>query len=369
VITGKNFIGATFVKFNGVSALPYTVDSNTQITVTLPSNATTGVINISAPGGQTFSSSNFVVLPTILSFSPYFGKPGTNVTIVGANLIGTTAVSFNGATASFSGVTANQLTATVPAAATSGPITVTTPSGAATSVTNFFLPPNIIGFTPTNGAAGTNVTISGINFTNATDVSFDGVSAIFTVINNATISAIVPPTAMSGFISVTTPGGTTNTASASAFFFIRPMVSGFNPGNGVAGDSITINGSSFLHATAVKFNGVNAAFTPGSNTQLTALVPTNTTTGPISVVAPGGTGVSAANFVVNAITLSIQLLTNNLVTVSWPTNATGFVLQANTNLNVTTNWVPVTNIPVVVNGKNTITNSPTNSATFYRLKK
>jgi len=35
----------------------------------------------------------------------------------------------------------------------------------------------------------------------------------------------------------------------------------------------------------------------------------------------------------------------------------------------TTNWVAVTNAPAVVNGKNTVTNEVTNSATFYRLRK
>lgn len=369
VITGKNFMGATFVKFNGVSAPAFTVDSNTQISVSLPASATTGPINISTPGGQTFSSTNFVVQPSIFSFSPFFGKPGTNVTIVGANLNGTTNVSFNGASASFGGVTSNQITATVPVGAISGPITVATTNGSVTTSSNFFLPPNIFAFTPTNGAAGTNVTITGINFTNATDVSFNGVSATFGVVNNTTITSTVPVGAMSGPISVTTPGGTTNSAGAgSGYFWVRPMVSGFNPASGVAGISVTITGSSFSNATAVLFNGVNASFTPGNNTQLTAIVPTNATTGPISVVAPGGTGVSAGNFFIDALTLSIKL-TNNTVVISWTTNSVGFSLQANTNLNSPASWVVVTNVPTVVNGKNTVTNSPTNSATFYRLRK
>jgi len=367
IITGKNFIGATFVKFNGASAPSFTVNSNTQITVAVPTNASTGLINISAPGGQTFSSSNFVVMPSIFSFSPYFGKTGTNVTIVGANFLGTTNVFFNGMAASFSGVTSNQLTAIVPLNATSGPLTVATTNGIAVSATNFFLPPSITIFTPTNGAPGTNVTITGVNFTNATDVSFNGVSANFGVVNNTTITSSVPPNATSGPISVTAPGGTSTTV---VNFYVRPTVSGFTPTAGVAGTSVTITGGSFTNATSVLFNGVSTTnFTVVDNSQITVIVPTNATTGPISVTAPGGTGVSTGNFIVDSLTLNIKLLTNNAVSVSWTTNSTGFSLQANTNLNSSTNWMVVTNVPVVTLGKNTITNSTTNAATFYRLKK
>ena len=368
IISGKNFIGTTSVKFNGVAAPSFTVDSNTQITLTLWASATTGLINISAPGGQANSTSNFVVLPTILGFSPFFGKPGTNVTITGANLLGNTVVKFNGGpNATIVGTpTANQIVATVPANTTSGPISVTTTNGTVTTATNFFVPPGITFFTPNTGATGTNVTITGINFTNATVVSFNGVPATFVVVNNTTITATVPASATSGPISVTAPGGT---AISSASFFVPPVVSGFNPTSGIGGNTVTVTGSSFTNATMVKFNGVNATnFTVVNNSQLTVVVPTNATTGPISVVAPGGTGISAENFVVDVLSMTVKRLTNSAVSISWPSSATGFALQANTNLS-STNWVIVTNVPVVVNGKNTVTNSTTNQATFYRLRK
>ena len=368
VITGKNFVGTTAVRFNGVAAPSFTVDSNTQITLTLWAGATTGLINVIAPGGQAFSSSNFVVLPTIFSFSPFVGRPGTNVTITGANLLGNTVVKFNGgANATIVGTpTANQIVATVPANTTSGPISVMTTNGTATSSTNFFIPPSITLFTPNIGATGTNLTITGVNFTNATAVLFNGAPASFLVVNNTTITTTVPGAATSGPISITTPGGT---AVTTLNFFVPPVVGGFDPGSGVVGTAVTVTGSSFTNATRVRFNGVDATnFTVINNSQLTALVPTNATTGPISVIAPGGTGVSAENFVVDALAVAIRKLTNSAVAVSWPSSATGFALQANTNL-TSTNWVTVTNLPVVVNGKNTITNETTNNATFYRLRK
>lgn len=69
-------------------------------------------------------------------------------------------------------------------------------------------PPAVFAFSPTIGATGTNVIIRGTNFTTATAVTFDGVSAAFIVNSNSQITAIVPANDNTGFISVTTPGGT-----------------------------------------------------------------------------------------------------------------------------------------------------------------
>ncbi len=365
IIKGRNFVGTSVVKFNNVVAPDFTVDSNSQITVTLPQNATTGLIHINPPGGQANSTSNFVVLPHITSFSPTFGAPGTNVTIIGVNLLGNTKVKFNGSSdASLSTLTSNQIVAVVPGDATSGHITVTTTNGVATSATLFYLPPVISGYTPSTGPVGALVTLTGKNFTNATDVKFNGVSATFGVVNNTTITSSIPANAMSGPISVTTPGGTTSTDQN---FFIKPGVISFTPGSGVVGTLVTITGTSFTNVLAVRFNGVDATFFALNNTQLSATVPTNATTGPISVVAPGGTGVSAASFIVDALALAIKL-TNNLASISWPTSAAGFNLETSTNLSFT-NWTLVTNPPTVVNGRNIITNATTNSVMLYRLKK
>jgi hypothetical protein len=62
---------------------------------------------------------------------------GTTVTITGTNLTGATSVKFNGVSATITSNTATQIVTKVPTGATTGPITVTTPSGTATSATNF----------------------------------------------------------------------------------------------------------------------------------------------------------------------------------------------------------------------------------------
>ena len=127
------------------------------------------------------------VPPTITSFTPTSGPTGTTtgsvgttVTITGTNFTGATRVTFNGTNAPIYFVnSATQITVLVPAGATTGPITVTTPLGIATSTTNFTVPmvPVITSFTPTSGMLGTVVTITGANFTGATQVYFNGTLA------------------------------------------------------------------------------------------------------------------------------------------------------------------------------------------------
>jgi hypothetical protein len=75
--------------------------------------------------------------PTITSFTPASGPVGTSVTISGTNFTGASAVAFNGSAASFTVTSATAIQATVPAGATTGPLSVTTPGGTATSATSF----------------------------------------------------------------------------------------------------------------------------------------------------------------------------------------------------------------------------------------
>jgi uncharacterized repeat protein (TIGR03803 family) len=73
--------------------------------------------------------------------NPAFGKVGTSAIILGNNLTGTTAVTFNGTAASFKVVSSSAIKTTVPAGATSGTVQVTTPTGTLNSNTIFRVMP------------------------------------------------------------------------------------------------------------------------------------------------------------------------------------------------------------------------------------
>jgi uncharacterized repeat protein (TIGR03803 family) len=68
-------------------------------------------------------------LPAFVQPVPGFGAIGTNLIILGPNLTGTTSVSFNGVTASFTVVSRTEITVTIPIGATSGPLKIVTPAG------------------------------------------------------------------------------------------------------------------------------------------------------------------------------------------------------------------------------------------------
>ncbi len=211
VITGVNFTGATYVRFNGAST-SFTVNSATQITATVPSKGSSGTISVTTKLGTGTSSGVFtyIIPPTITSFTPTSGIAGSKVTITGTNFTGATYVRFNGANTTFTVVSATKITATVPSLGSTGTISVTTPSGTATSSATFtyLYLPTITSFTPTSGKAGTMVTITGTNFTGATYVRFNGASTSFTVNSSTQITAKVPTKGSTGAISVTTSVGT-----------------------------------------------------------------------------------------------------------------------------------------------------------------
>jgi uncharacterized repeat protein (TIGR02543 family) len=184
-------------------------------------NSTTGLLILASDATDRYYMHNYITLagngrPTLSSFTPASGPPGTAVTITGSNFTGASAVRFNGSSANFTVDSDAQITATVPSAATTGRIEVTNSAGTSSSATNFsvLLPPSITSFTPASGPVGTQVTITGNNFAGATDVTFNGASAAtFTVNSNTEIRADVPSGATTGVISATNAAGSASSAS------------------------------------------------------------------------------------------------------------------------------------------------------------
>lgn len=153
--------------------------------------------------------------PTIADFSPKDGVQGDTVVIRGNSLRRTRRVQFNNAIANIINKQNTWVSATVPANVHSGPITVQTPVGYATSGTPFLVlpPPFIKGFTPTSGKVGAGVTITGGNFRRVTAVRFNGVPANFHVMSDTTITTSVPGNATNGPITVVCAGGTATSSS------------------------------------------------------------------------------------------------------------------------------------------------------------
>jgi PKD repeat protein len=159
-IYGTTFHNVTSVKFNGTPAVTYGANSETWIQAYVPLGATTGPISVTTSSGTDTSTSPFTVTgsaPTISSFTPTSGPVGASVDIQGTNFSGATGVQFNGtADPGFVVNSSTDITAHVPAGATTGPISVSTASGIGTSWSSFTVivdaPPNA-GFAVTSCSA------------------------------------------------------------------------------------------------------------------------------------------------------------------------------------------------------------------------
>lgn len=165
-------------------------------------------------------SFNIGAVPFVSFVGAPVGRVGKSVEILGQGFTGATAVTFGKVPASYTVVSDTYLTAVVPAGATTAAVTVTTPAGRLLSNKKFRVTPQVKTFSPTSGAVGTPVTITGVSLTQATKVTFGGVAATsFTVNSDTQITATVPTGAVTGKITVTTPGGT---ASSSTNFTVTP---------------------------------------------------------------------------------------------------------------------------------------------------
>jgi uncharacterized repeat protein (TIGR03803 family) len=140
-ILGQGFTGTTKVAFNGTSAT-FTVSTDTYMTATIPTGATTGLLTVTTPGGKLTSLRKIRVTPVITSFNPTSGTVGTPVVIMGNSLTQTSKVTFGGIKATTMTVNSDtQVTANVPTGAITGKIAITTPGGTAASSATFTVTP------------------------------------------------------------------------------------------------------------------------------------------------------------------------------------------------------------------------------------
>ncbi|KAA9327185.1 T9SS type A sorting domain-containing protein [Hymenobacter busanensis] len=306
-INGTGFTGTTRVTFNGTTATTFNVLNSTQISATVPTGATTGTIAVTTPGGTGTSTGTFTVttpvaLPTISSFTPTSGPVGTVVTITGTNFTSAATVSFNGTAATgVTFVSATQLTATVPAGATTGPIAVTVGSNTATSATPFTVTPtpnpvptitSLAPATAVAGGAAFTLTVNGTNFLASSVVNFNNTALTTSFVSATQLTAAVPATAVAtaGSYNVTVtnpaPGGGTSAAST---FTVTPrptaLFEDFEAGvkASYTAGTVTLSSGDWLFTDALigttagsdRFNGTKSARIRGGGSIAMAFDKTN----------------------------------------------------------------------------------------------
>ena len=206
-ISGANFATGAAVSFGGIGASSATVVNATQIQAVAPAHIA-GTVDVSVQeNGQTSTlASSFTyntLTPTVSGISPNSGPTagGSQVTITGTNFLAGALVLFGAASASsVTVVSATQIQAVSPANA-AGPVNVIVQdpgnvtgsiSAGYTYVSSSTGPPTITSVSPTSGAPGIQVTITGTNFVSADTVTFSSSPASSTFVSATQLIATVP---------------------------------------------------------------------------------------------------------------------------------------------------------------------------------
>jgi hypothetical protein len=223
-LTGVNLSGATAVRFDGIAATSFTVNSATQITASTPAHAAgAAAVTVTTPGGTSNPDNPstyffYAASPSLTSIAPSSGNTagGTPVTLTGNGLLGATAVRFDATAAtSFTVNSATQITASTPAhAASTAAVTVTTPGGTSNPLSyDYFNAPTLVSLAPAQGPtyAGSVITLTGTNLTTTTGVLFGSAPASFTVLSPTQVTAVVPAAAAGAVtVTVATTAGVSN---------------------------------------------------------------------------------------------------------------------------------------------------------------
>src|SRR2546427_2909610 len=281
-ITGTNFgatEGSSMVTFNGTPAAAASSWSSTNITVLVPPGASSGSAIVTV-GSLSSNGVAFTVLPTpnITNINPSAARVGTLVTITGTNFgtaQGTSAVVFNGTTATPTSWSATSIVVPVATGATTGNVVVGA-GGVPSNPVAFTVTPTITGLNTNSGAIGNLVFIGGSNFgptPSGSTVTFNGIVASPINWIDASITVPVPTGATTGPVVVTVGGFPSNPVN----FVVTPVtVTNLNPTSGPVGTAVTITGTNFgstQGTSIISFGGVLATTTSWSQTSIVVPVP------------------------------------------------------------------------------------------------
>lgn len=327
-ITGTDLSGVNAVTFGGTAATNVSVVNDTTITCDTPAGSA-GMVDVVVSDGtnmDTLMNGYTFVVPTpdITSIAPMSGTEsgGTAVTITGTELSGVTSVTFDGTAATdISVVDDTTITCTTPAGSGTVDVAVSDGTNGDTLAGGYMYTtptPVISSISPMTGteSGGTTVTITGIDLSGVTSVTFDGTeSTNVSVVDATTITCTTP--AGTGTVDVVISDGTdmdtlagayTYTAPAPALVSISPAMGGVS-----GGTSVTLTGTDLDLVTSVTIGGTAATnLNIVDATTLTCDTPAGML-GAVDVVASDGTATStlSGGFTYTVAPLSITAISPN----------------------------------------------------------
>ncbi|MGH9909018.1 MAG: beta strand repeat-containing protein, partial [Nitrososphaerales archaeon] len=393
-VTGTGFVsGATItIKIDSttLTTTPASIVASSsggfsaQITIPTTANSGTRTISASDTTGKTATATFNVLVSGTITLSTNAGNRGASVTVTGSNFNPNSAVTVkfdNNPTttnpASVTTATSGSFTATVtiPLTASTGThtITATDASGRMGLVTFTVAAGGVITLSPTTGISGTEVTVTGSNFTANTRVTIK-----FETILVATTPATVITGTSGGFLAkFDIPAGVTGgvhtvfaTDEAGKIATATFTVQGtggesitISPTSGSVGTTVTVTGSNFVANTAVtiKFDGNAITTNPATVTTTSTGTFTATITIPNIVAGSHTVAVTVGSKTATA-TFTISQSQSTSITISPSSGTVG------TSITVTgSGFSPTKGVTINLDGSLVATSTTSSTGTFNAL--
>jgi large repetitive protein len=262
-VNGTGFMKQTTVILGGRPVQPVSWNAN-QIIFDVPGRFGDGQIYLRHPGaGNDVLVGQFVVQanPLVASFAPPAGPVGTRVEIRGSGFLGGDQIIFNGRPLQTMELSPDRVVVVIPQGATSDRFTLVRPQTkfqvASRATFNVTLPaPQVMGFSPTSGPPGTQLRISGANFTPQDRVFYGrNIPVQVTSQGESHFDVVIPANVRtSEFLVVRGPRGEATTQGAFVLV-LNPQIARFAPTWGGAGVKVDIFGQNFRAGDSVMFNG------------------------------------------------------------------------------------------------------------------
>jgi hypothetical protein len=158
--------------------------------------------------------------------------------------------------------------------------------------------PSIQGISPTQGAPGTVIMITGTNLNVITGVNLNGASVFYKIDNATQVEAVVPTTAKTGTVSVAYSQGT---VSGSGNFSVlpapdttAPVITDLLPNNNPASGPVLILGQNIDSVKSITFGGITASIDTNFTGTVTTTVPTSLQPGVVELTLTKTNGTSTS---------------------------------------------------------------------------
>jgi len=307
VVSGTNLSTVSAVEVNGIAATVTNFADNS-ITVILPCSAGVGPINITTDGGNV-SSQNITVKtgkPTVTSFTPATGYPGSAISLKGTFLACLTGATIGGKSAQLGDASYSQAAIVVSSDAVTGYINATNSLGSVATKTKYTVipTPSITSFSPRHVLPGQTVTLTGVSLKGVTSAIINGTTAKTKLTGTTTVTITVPVGATSGDLTLRLPSGNLTASSQLTVDVPAPTISSLSAVSGSTGTSILVKGTNFFQGTAVSIGAKQTRVQVVSPTVLVATVLSGTTTGALKVDNGGPIATWSQNFTVTPGTAS-----------------------------------------------------------------